>query len=204
MEWLPCTALSLAVNAAFMLAAACVAKKERIDLPFTSRTALLMLSLGTAGQCIAAAQSREFLGALVLVVALGAAIVSAATDALSGYVFDAVTLPALGAALVLAACAHAGVSAFAGAALCGGLLLLLFGLTHGAGLGLGDVKLALGIGAALGAKDGFAALGLAFIAGGSYAAFLLLTRRASRGDVLRFAPYLAAGMLTVSLYRTSA
>lgn len=76
----------------------------------------------------------------------------------------------------------------------------LYALTHGRGLGLGDAKLACCIGAATGAANGLESLGTAFVLGGTYAAYLLASKRACRKDELRFAPYLAAGLAAVALH----
>lgn len=76
----------------------------------------------------------------------------------------------------------------------------LYALTHGRGLGLGDAKLACCIGAATGAANGLESLGTAFVLGGTYAAYLLASKRARRKDELRFAPYLAAGLAAVALH----
>jgi leader peptidase (prepilin peptidase)/N-methyltransferase len=139
---------------------------------------------------------------LICVASMAAVTVCAATDSFSGYVFDAVTLPAFGAILALASFQHHFLFAAAGALAAGAAMALLYAVTMGRGLGLGDVKLACCIGAALGAYDALASLDAAFVAGGVYAAFLLLTRRGSRGDEMRFAPYLAAGMAALSVYRS--
>jgi leader peptidase (prepilin peptidase)/N-methyltransferase len=74
----------------------------------------------------------------------------------------------------------------------------------GRGLGLGDAKLACCIGAALGPSDGLASLGIAFVLGGAYAGFLLVSRRGRRSDAVPFAPYLAFGTVLMSLYRSIA
>jgi prepilin signal peptidase PulO-like enzyme (type II secretory pathway) len=138
-----------------------------------------------------------------VIVLLGTAIVCAATDAATGYVFDGVTIPALLAILELQLSIGA-TPALIGTAIGGGVLFALYAGTFGRGLGLGDVKLACCIGAGLGSEGVSFALGFAFVVGGAYAAYLLLTRRGARGDEIPFAPYLASGTLAVALYRSLA
>jgi prepilin signal peptidase PulO-like enzyme (type II secretory pathway) len=163
----------------------------------------VLLAIGLAAQCAAACCSPDPLRAVALLVGAGAAVVSAATDAASGLVFDLVTIPAAFIAACLELRAHSAAWAFGGVAVCAGTLLLVYAVTNGRGLGLGDVKLAAAIGAVLGAQDALGALGIAFISGGAYAAFVLATGRAHRGAAMRFAPYLTAGMLSVALYRVA-
>jgi prepilin signal peptidase PulO-like enzyme (type II secretory pathway) len=122
------------------------------------------------------------------------------TDAQTGYILDLVTIPALAAVLLFSFAAGTSASAFGGATAASVALGSVYAITLGRGLGLGDVKLAACIGAVLGARDALTALGVAFIAGGIYAGFVLITRRGRRGDAVHFAPYLAGGTLMMSLY----
>ena len=135
------------------------------------------------------------LAALPAIVALGGTIAAAAADARTGYIPDRLTrLTALGALALAASCGGA-VHACLGAFAVGGALLALYLLTSGRGLGLGDVKLGTAIGVGFGASAGLVALGAAFVAGGVYASWLLATRRARRGDTIRFGPFLAIGVV---------
>ncbi|MEU9236478.1 A24 family peptidase [Streptomyces subrutilus] len=118
---------------------------------------------------------------------------------------DVLTLP-------LAAAAAAGLGAAAllpGAAgdwrlaLFGGLLLatgyLALFLAHPSGMGLGDVKLALSLGVALGWYGwGVWAAGafLGFLYGALYGLFLLLRGSATREQGFAFGPFMAAGAFT--------
>jgi leader peptidase (prepilin peptidase)/N-methyltransferase len=131
--------------------------------------------------------------------ALAGAFAAAAVDARTGLIPDAITRPASLGALALAAASGAAVAACCGAFAVGGTLLALHLLTGGRGLGLGDVKLGTAIGIGLGAAAGTIALGAAFVAGGAYAAWLLATGRARRGDAIRFGPFLAVGTLAATL-----
>lgn len=127
-------------------------------------------------------------------VALAGALAGAAIDARTGYIPNAVTRGTVLAALALAAPSGLLMAA-TGGCVTGGALLVLYVLTRGRGLGLGDVKLATAIGAGLGPSCGLASLGAAFIAGGAYAALLLASGRARNGDAIAFGPFLAAGTL---------
>lgn len=79
-----------------------------------------------------------------------------------------------------------------GAAVGGGLLLLLYVLSGG-GMGLGDVKLALVLGLWLGPSRTLLALLLAFVAGGLVGVFLLTSGLRSRKEAIPFGPFLALG-----------
>ena len=139
----------------------------------------------------------------------GVAMAAAGAGTLAAACVDARTgrIPNLlsrGTAVVAFACAAIGGEADAsarGAAIAGAALFALYLMTRGAGIGLGDVKLAVAIGAGLGAAAGVAALGAAFVAGGAYAAGLLAAGRARRGDAIPFGPFLAAGTLATLAVR---
>lgn len=132
---------------------------------------------------------------------LGAAAISAVTDLQTGYVFDAVTMPALCITLVAAGMSGHFNAAVLGGCASGAVLYALHIVTRGRGLGLGDVKLACCIGSALGVAGGLRALQTAFVLGGAYAGYSLLSRRAKFGDAVRFAPFLFAGMLITTMER---
>jgi leader peptidase (prepilin peptidase)/N-methyltransferase len=115
---------------------------------------------------------------------------------------DVLTLPLAAAALaLLGVCAlvpeHGGdwPTALWGALTLGGGFGLLF-LVNPAGMGFGDVKLALGLGAVLG-WYGWPTLMLgafaAFLLGALYAGVLVVTRRAGRKTAIAFGPFLIAG-----------
>jgi len=115
---------------------------------------------------------------------------------------DVLTLPLAALALVLLAAAavlpeHAGdwLTALLGALVLGGAYFLLF-LVNPNGMGFGDVKLALGLGAVLG-WYGWATVVLGtfagFLLGGLYGLGLVLARRAGRKTAIPFGPFLMAG-----------
>ncbi|GAA1031379.1 hypothetical protein GCM10009557_26570 [Virgisporangium ochraceum] len=112
-------------------------------------------------------------------------------------------------ALVLPAVAAAAVVALVGgepAAVAGGALSVtacaLLAVLPRSGLGFGDVKLAGLLGTALGLL-GWAALAwgaaLAFVSGGVVAAVLMATGRARRDTPLPFGPHMLAGALVVAV-----
>jgi prepilin signal peptidase PulO-like enzyme (type II secretory pathway) len=133
--------------------------------------------------------------ALPALAALCGSSAAAIIDLRTGYIPDAVTRTTALVALTLAALGGDAPAACSGAWSVGGALLGLHLLTRGRGIGLGDVKLGSAIGAGLGAGAGLAALAAAFVSGAVYAAWLLIARRARRGDEIRFGPFLAAGTL---------
>ncbi|MBB6419047.1 A24 family peptidase [Streptomyces sp. AK010] len=115
---------------------------------------------------------------------------------------DPLTLPFAGAALALLGLTalvpeHAGVwtTALLGSLALGGGYFVLF-LVNPAGMGFGDVKLALGTGAALG-WYGWPTVMLGtfagFLLGALYGAALVVTRRATRKTAIPFGPFLIAG-----------
>jgi leader peptidase (prepilin peptidase) / N-methyltransferase len=118
---------------------------------------------------------------------------------------DVLTLPLAAAALVLLAGAaalpeHAGdwPTALYGALALGAGYFVLF-LINPDGMGFGDVKLALGLGAVLGWYGwGAVLLGTfaGFLYGGLYGTVLVVARRAGRKTSIPFGPFLIAGALT--------
>jgi len=63
------------------------------------------------------------------------------------------------------------------------------------GFGYGDVKLMAVAGLFLGWRSVFMAFFFAFVTGGIYATFLLITGRAKRGDYIAFGPFLCGGII---------
>lgn len=192
--------IAVAVNCVYAASALLAASHYGIRLSLERGAGFGLLVAGTAVECTALASAHGFEARLTLIVAFGAVVTGAACDAVSGYVFDAVTLPCL-VVMCVSSVVFAAFSPFVlGVLAAGGSLGALYWATSGRGLGFGDVKLACCIGGAMGALGSLEAVGVAFVLGGIYAAFLLATRRASRGTEMRFAPYLAAGMALVVLH----
>ncbi len=196
--WL--AALAACVNVAACAIAARVARTAGLKLCFGTTYGVSVLTAAMLCQGFVAWRIENHAAAIATIVAIAAVAASAVTDAQTGYVFDALTFPCVAIVLVVSWFEHAGGPALIGMAATGGALALLYCATLGRGLGLGDVKLACCIGAALGAASGLAALGAAFVLGGVYAGWLLLARRGRRGDAIAFAPYLSYGMAIVVLY----
>ncbi|MFE9821258.1 prepilin peptidase [Streptomyces sp. NPDC005791] len=122
---------------------------------------------------------------------------------------DTLTLPLAGAAAVLLGGAAllpgtggSWTSALLGGVALGGFYVLLF-LINPNGMGFGDVKLALGLGVALG-WYGWAVLfagGFAgFLLGALYGTGLVLLRRAGRRTGIPFGPFMIAGALVGLLF----
>jgi prepilin signal peptidase PulO-like enzyme (type II secretory pathway) len=133
-----------------------------------------------------------------------ALLICTATDLLRYRVPNAVTYPgialALLAAVVLGPETAGAVDAVAAAALSGGIFLIMALVSRG-GIGLGDVKLATLIGAALGLKSAYAALFLGVLVAGAVILLLLLTRLVSRRQAVPYAPFLALAAVVLLLTR---
>ena len=111
---------------------------------------------------------------------------------------DAIILPALGAVLVLQIAFHPDhTPEWVLASLGASLFLFIPMLIYPAGMGMGDVKLAALLGAALG-RSVTAAIAFALLAGG-VVALLVLAREGigARKKAIAFGPFLAAGGLLV-------
>ncbi|MFD7435851.1 prepilin peptidase [Streptomyces sp. NPDC059861] len=157
-------------------------------------TALLCASLA------AVTGPRPELGVWLLVTPAG--VLLAVVDVRVRRLPDPVTLPLAAGTLALLGVAalvpgHAGDwgTALLGALALGGFYLLLF-LINPAGMGFGDVKLALGAGAALGWYGwGAVLLGTfaAFVCGAVYGGALVVVRKAGRKTAIPFGPFLLAG-----------
>jgi prepilin signal peptidase PulO-like enzyme (type II secretory pathway) len=130
-----------------------------------------------------------------------ALIVCAATDLLSYRVPNVITYPAVLGALAVALLmpdARWQDSLFGGL-LAGGILLLPALLTGGVGMGMGDVKLALFVGLALGFQYTPVALIVMALGGGAIAGLLLVTKVRSRREPIPYAPFISGGALVAML-----
>jgi prepilin signal peptidase PulO-like enzyme (type II secretory pathway) len=132
-------------------------------------------------------------------------LVCTATDLLQFRVPNAVTYPgtvlAVGAAFLLPDSQPAGAVA---AALLGGFFFLLMAIVTRGGLGLGDVKLAVLIGAGLGLPGAYQALVLGVIAGGAVILVLFLAGVVGRRQAVPYAPFLALAAVAVLLTQGAA
>ncbi|MFF4136286.1 prepilin peptidase [Streptomyces mirabilis] len=175
------------------------------DAPTAYRygTATPLVTLATAGACAGlalATGARPELAVWLLLAPLG--VLLAVVDFRVQRLPDVLTLPLAGLALVLLGVTalvpeHAGEwpTALFGSLVLGGAYFLLF-LVNPNGMGFGDVKLALGIGAVLGWYGwGTVVLGTfaGFLFGGLYGLGLVLMRRAGRKTSIPFGPFLIAG-----------
>lgn len=86
-------------------------------------------------------------------------------------------------------------STLGGAALGAGALALLWLITRGRGIGLGDVKIMLPLGALFGPAVTVVLLFLAFVAGGIVGLFLLVTGRATMKTPVPFGPFLTGAAI---------
>jgi leader peptidase (prepilin peptidase)/N-methyltransferase len=192
MEALVSAALWVAASALLLGIAQIRARAVGFTMLLTKR-ALVLLAIA----CAAAATSGFVAGRLncVSTIMLACVAVSAVTDVETGYIFDAVTAPALGVILACAGLNGTAVAAIAGATLSGGGLYALHAVTRGRGIGLGDAKLGAVVGAGLGAALGAIALGIAFVTGAAIVLAGLRLRRISRRQSVPFGPYLACGAI---------
>jgi prepilin signal peptidase PulO-like enzyme (type II secretory pathway) len=122
------------------------------------------------------------------------------TDLIEYRVPNVVTYPGTMLALAAAAFFPDGnlLNALA-AGLAGGLVFLLMAVITRGGLGLGDVKLAMLIGAALGFPASYQALVAGVLAGGVVILLLFLTGVVSRRQAVPYAPFLALAAVVVVL-----
>lgn len=123
---------------------------------------------------------------------------------------NALTFPLVPAAAVIAAVASVSTghwfalvrALLAGMALGAAYLVLLLVSRGGAGLGLGDVKLAVGLGILLGWFSWSNVLSgtlIGFILGGLWSAGLLVSRRATRNTYIAFGPFMIGGAVLALL-----
>jgi len=89
--------------------------------------------------------------------------------------------------------------ALAGIFVGAGVLGVIWLLTRGKGIGLGDVKLLIPLGALLGPFDSLMVLFLSFVAGGAVASFLLVTHKATMKTAIPFGPFLCVAAILVLL-----
>jgi prepilin signal peptidase PulO-like enzyme (type II secretory pathway) len=161
----------------------------------------------TAGLFAVAGARYEHPGDLAIVTAyVSVLLLCAGTDLIAYRVPNVVTYPAIVAAIALGATLpDASIwEVLAGGALAGGVLLLPALLTGGLGMGMGDVKLAVFAGLALGFRLVPPALLVTALGGGAVAAFLLVSGLRKRGEPIPYAPFISAGALTVLLWRGAA
>ena len=111
-----------------------------------------------------------------------------------------IALTAIAITYTLANPAFLWQQALGGALIGAGFLGLVWFMTKGQGLGLGDVKLMVPTGILLGIPATITALFLAFIIGGGWGAYLLLTKKASPKTAVPFGPLLAGAAIACLLF----
>jgi len=79
-------------------------------------------------------------------------------------------------------------------------ILLIYLISRGRAMGFGDVKLAFNMGILLGAKGGLLALYFAFILGGIFGAYLLLSKKKKLKSKIAFGPFLVLGTLILLFF----
>ncbi|GAA2424072.1 prepilin peptidase [Streptomyces coeruleofuscus] len=176
---------------------------EREEAGYGPRTTPLVIATALVCAALAAATgTRPELGVWLLLAPVG--VLLTAVDFRVRRLPDPLTLPFAAAALVLLGLTalvpeHAGewTTALLGSLALGGGYFVLF-LINPAGMGFGDVKLALGAGAVLG-WYGWPTVMLGtfagFLLGALYGGALVVARRAGRKTAIPFGPFLISGAL---------
>lgn len=168
-----------------------VARRQSALVTGTGPAALGLGALGAA--VIALGALRGVPIAFGVAIALACSVVSAVSDLATGLVFDAVTACAGCGIVVLSLVDRSAPVATLGAGVCIAPLLVIYALTRGRGIGLGDVKLGGIIGAGVGGVEALGAIGAAFVAGALCCVPLVIARRARRRTPVPFAPFMALG-----------
>jgi prepilin signal peptidase PulO-like enzyme (type II secretory pathway) len=145
------------------------------------------------------------LQAAVVSLVVGALLVITATDMLRFRVPNAITYPGTAAALAAALLMPDGRigDAILAALVGGGLFFVLAVITRG-GIGLGDVKLAILIGAALGLQVAFQALIYGVIAAAVVMGLMLVAGIVSRRQAVPYAPFLSLAAIVMLLMQGGA
>ncbi|CAM5516562.1 hypothetical protein STAFG_3743 [Streptomyces afghaniensis 772] len=179
----------------------CAEAAERDEAGYGPRTTPLVIATALVCAALAAATgTRPELGVWLLLAPVG--VLLTAVDFRVRRLPDPLTLPFAAAALVLLGLTalvpeHAGewTTALLGSLALGGGYFVLF-LINPAGMGFGDVKLALGAGAVLG-WYGWPTVMLGtfagFLLGALYGGALVVARRAGRKTAIPFGPFLISG-----------
>ncbi|MGP6159195.1 MAG: prepilin peptidase [Vulcanimicrobiaceae bacterium] len=146
-----------------------------------------LAALAVAGWAASLHPFGEVLAAGAVCIAL---IAAAPADGRTGYLFDALTLPACLAVLGLAIAFGLEARAAAGVLLLVGAFGTVVVCSRGRLMGLGDVKAMYAIGAAFGPLESLVAVFAACVSG---ILAVAIRGRLRRGQELHFGPHLAAG-----------
>jgi leader peptidase (prepilin peptidase)/N-methyltransferase len=172
--------------------------------PWTDRVRWGVMLLLPALMAVAGSRF-DLLPALLVSLLLGALLVCTATDLLRYRVPNVVTYPSIALAFLLALVMPDADfrGAVIAAALGGGMFLVMAIITRG-GLGLGDVKLAVLIGAMLGLPAAYFALFYGVVAGGVIIFLLFAIGVVRRKEPVPYAPFLALAAIGVALLQGAA
>lgn len=147
----------------------------------------------------------DLVPALLVSLLLGALLVCTATDLLRYRVPNVITYPSIVLALALAVVMpDADLQGAVIAALLGGGMFLVLAIITRGGIGLGDVKLAVLIGAMLGLPAAYLALFYGVIAGGVMIFLLFAIGVVERKQPVPYAPFLALAAVGVALFQGAA
>lgn len=127
-------------------------------------------------------------------------VIAACTDMEEGIIPDLVTYPGILIGILLALATIGLQSALLGLLLFAGILMGT-ALLSGGGMGGGDIKLAGVIGVFLGPAGAGMTLFISSLAGGIWAACLLVLGKADRKSAIKFGPFLAAAAWLVWMYQ---
>lgn len=130
-------------------------------------------------------------------------IICTGTDLLAYRVPNVVTYPAMllafGVGMIAPGANRLDVAA--GGLVIGGTFFAMAVATRGRGMGMGDVKLALFVGFALGLTIGIKALLVTALLGGVFAVLLMLVRIRKRQDIMPYGPFISAGALAMLFWQ---
>ena len=179
-----------------------VAASSHFSPTFTSWRTRAFAALTMALIAGAAVRYRDAGETAIVAVYLAVLVTCAATDLASFRVLNVVTYPATVFALLAAAFMPHGElrDALIGAGVAAGFMIVALIISRGA-MGLGDVKLAIFAGLAVGWPLIGGALLLMALSGGAVAVVLLATRIRGRRDPIPYAPFISAATIAVILWQ---
>lgn len=176
---------------------------------FVSAAAFVLAAAFTA-LAIATTPVSSTWAALVIGAIVSAAVAWGLDDAFRGYIADWISYPAILITAVFGSFAAGVLPTLIGGAVCGGYFLAyrfvdsLVRRVRGQvvdPLGLGDVKVGVAIGCALGAHLGFFAILVGAMLASAVIVFARVRGLLEPGDRIRLGPYLAYGVIIVTLGR---
>jgi len=147
------------------------------------------------------ASSAAFTAAIILLILSYNLLILAIIDAHTLLLPDShiITVSLLSIALIVLRQSPTPLDALLGALAGAGSLLALWLITRGKGLGLGDVKLLIPLGALLGPSAVLVMLWLAFLFGGLLGAWLLIQKQATLKTAIPFGPFIIAAAIIILL-----